>query len=114
MTDHGMVTLFGPVDTVRDEHGYGIDKASPTDPANLYILSLTSKESRDTMRRVLKQIALLSGYACIEFVPWAGISRQGIFNLLGALSAKGRTPRYPQSLPVCHQGCVGRRFWPSK
>ena len=92
MADQLPVKLFGHVDKALAEHGYGFDNARHCDPANLYILSLTSRESRNTMRRVLNQIALMSDYPGIAAVPWTDITRQGVFNLLGSLSAKGRSP----------------------
>jgi integrase/recombinase XerD len=55
-------------------------------PADLYLISLSSEQSRATMTTVLNQIARLSGYSSYKDAEWHLLDRMTIMAMINAIS----------------------------
>lgn len=84
--------FIAPQQTALSENGQiGFERQAPN-PALIYLISLSSVNSRRTMASILKRVAALAGYASIETMPWAKLERQHVMLIMQKLKKEGLSP----------------------
>jgi site-specific recombinase XerD len=74
------------------DHGTSADEfARGTNAAVLYLAALQSPKSQQTMRRVLNQVAKMTGQKDLYAVDWSLLRRESVFRILQTLIHEGRS-----------------------
>lgn len=68
------------------------DQLAQTNPAVAYLISLSSKRSRQTMASLLTLVAKMLGYADLVSCQWQALRRQHVQALLQMLADSGKAP----------------------
>lgn len=68
------------------------NNAQPLNPAQSYLIGLSSTASRRTMRSFLNIVAGMLGFSSLQNCAWGSLRRHHILGLLEMLSVSGRAP----------------------
>ncbi|MCZ4061094.1 tyrosine-type recombinase/integrase [Pantoea sp. LMR881] len=69
-----------------------INNSQPLNPAQSYLIGLSSAASRKTMSSFLNIVAKMLGFSALQSCAWGSLRRHHIRGLLEMLSASGRAP----------------------
>ncbi len=69
-----------------------INGSQPLNPAQAYLIGLSSSASRKTMRSFLNIVAGMLGFSSMQSCAWGSLRRHHVRGLLEMLAASGRAP----------------------